>query len=185
MKAVLALFAIVLVLFPASAFASCPDILGPYYWSTSTWYVYSFGTSCAAGSGSVCSTTDGCSDPAIGYPNGYGTVSYYYEIGANDPIPNSNQWSAGLYADFSDPNNSASNYLTATVNVVHNRATTTYTIFSVNGSTGSLNCGPFQSYYYFTAVAGDTIYVTITGNNANPSNTVIRASAPFLENISN
>ncbi len=41
MKAVLAVFAIVLVLFPASAFASCPDILGPYYIFASTYYVYS------------------------------------------------------------------------------------------------------------------------------------------------
>jgi|ERR1041385_917803 hypothetical protein len=183
MKSTLAVVAIALVIFPVNAFASCPDITYGACCGIA-WYEYRFTTACAGTSGSVSTTTLlSCSYP-LTPPDGYqftgsGTVTYSYTLGASDPILNSAHWSAGLIVEFSDPNNSPYNTLNATISVTHNGSTTTNTIVSHDGTQGTLSCSRYD-YYYFSAVAGDTLTVTITGTNFNSGSTTIKAGEPFL-----
>src|SRR4051812_21450041 len=148
MKSLIAICAIALIIFPTAAFASCPDIYGPYSCCGTSWYIYQFTLACAGVSGSVSSTTDSCSDNVYAITGSSATITYTYEIGQNDPILNSANWQAALYVQFSDPTSNSGNYINATVSVVHNRAVvSTNTIVSQNGSQGSLDCGPFRAYY--------------------------------------
>src|SRR5881394_2678731 len=166
MRSIFAVCAIALVLFPVSAFASCPDIYGPYSCCGTSWYVYSWTLACAGTSGSVSSTTDSCGDNVYAMTGSSATITYTYTIGASDPIINQNNWQASLYVQFSDPTSNANNNINATVSVRHNgQIVSNNTIVSQNGTQGSLDCGPFRAYYYYTAVAGDTITVTVTGSN--------------------
>jgi hypothetical protein len=166
---------------PMNAYASCPDIHSGACCGT-FWYEYDWTTSCAGTSGSVSSSTLSCySTPAYAITGSSGTITYSYTIGGSDPIANTTHWSAGLFVDFDDPNNSQYNTLNVTVSVTHNGSTSSNTILSWNGQSGDISCGRYD-YYFFTAVAGDTITVTISGTNFNTSNTTIKAAAPFLFN---
>jgi hypothetical protein len=183
MKSILAAFVIALVLLPGSAYASCPNITYGACCGVA-WYEYSFALTCAGTSGSIAPTTLSCSypltpPPAYQFNGTSATVTYSYTIGANDPMMNPAHWSAGLLIDLDDPSASQYNTLNATVSVTHNGSTTSNTIVSRNGTQGTVSCTRYD-YYYFTAVAGDTITVTITGTNFNSGSTKIRASEPFL-----
>jgi hypothetical protein len=181
MKPITAIFAIILTAaLSNNAYAICPSIQTGYCCGT-YWYQYDFAAGCAGTSGSVSTSTLSCgSTPAYQF-TGSGTVSYAYTVGANDPIINSARWSAGLLVDFDDPNNSPYNTLNASVSVTHNGSTTSYAILAWDGLTGDTACDR-DDYRYFSAVAGDTITVTITATNFNNGSTTIRAAAPFLFN---
>jgi len=171
------------VAFPTAAQASCPNITGPYFLGSYYWYEYSFSTSCAGTSGSGVSTSAlSCySDPAYQFTGSSGTVTYSYVVGANDPIINSAHWEVSLFVDFNDPSSSPYNTLNASVSVTHNGSTTSHTIVSQNGTQGSLSCARYD-YWFFSAVANDTITVTITGTNFNGGSTIIKAGTPLISN---
>ncbi|MDQ3282506.1 MAG: hypothetical protein M3Q69_13985 [Acidobacteriota bacterium] len=148
----------VLTLSPLTAYAGCPSIIGPTLCCGRSWYQYQFDTSCAGTSGSVSNATLWCySTPAKQFGTGSSSVTYSYTIGANDPILAT--WDADIrYVEWYDPNNSIYNTLTATVSVQHNGVTTSSTFLNINGTTSkscSLEGGTFS------AVAGDTVTVTI------------------------
>ena len=181
MKSIVASAAIMLVLFfPANALASCPNITGPYSCCGTSWYQYELDPSCAGTSGSVSSATMSCYSQAGHQYTGNGTVTYTYTIGQSDPILNSAHWSAQVYVDFNDPNNSIYDTLNLSVSVTHNGSTTSYTMLSQNGTQGSLSCST-AAYWYFTAVAGDTITLTFTATNYY-SNTTIKTGTPLIFN---
>ncbi len=165
---------------PYNLYAACPNINSGACCGT-FWYEYAFTTSCAGTSGSVSNSTLSCySTPAHSF-TGTGTVTYSYTIGASDPIINSNHWSASIFVDFDDPNNSQFNTLNITVGVTHNGVTTSNTLLSWNGQSGDLSCSR-EDFWYFSAVAGDTISVTISATNFNSGSTTIKTAAPILFN---
>ena len=181
MKSVIVAVVVALLFSPLNAYAACPNITGPFFCCGSGyWYEYKWDASCAGTSGSVGSGTLSCyNEPSKAITGASGTVTYSYTVGASDPLLNSNKWSVSMFVDFDDPNNSQYNTLTASVGVTHNGSTTSNTIFSHNGTQGDLSCSR-KGYYYFTAVVGDTITVTITGTNFSAN--TIEAGVPFLFN---
>jgi hypothetical protein len=181
MKSVIAVAVIALLLTPVNAYAACPNITGPYICCGSGyWHEYEWDASCAGTSGSVGSGTLSCfNSPSKTFTGASGTVTYSYTIGASDPINNSNKWSVGLFLDFDDSTDSQYNTITASVSVTHNGSTTSNTIKTHNGTQGDLGCNRYD-YWYFTAVPGDTITVTITGTNFSAN--AIEAGVPFLMN---
>jgi hypothetical protein len=161
--------------------AACPNITGPFFLGPYSWYEYRFALSCAGTTGSVGTSTLSCfGDPAHTF-TGSGTVQYSYTVSAGDPYINYTKWQVAQFFDFNDPSNSNTNTLNASVSVTHNGSTTSYTILNYNGSIGDLSCARYD-YFYFTAVAGDTITVTVTATNFNSPNTVIKAGSPILFN---
>lgn len=183
MKSILAvvLLALVAVAFPVSAYASCPDVTGPFLLGPYYWYQWEWDTSCAGTSGSVSTDTLSCfSDPAYKF-TGTGTVTYSHTVTANDPVVDTAKWQVAQFVDFDDPSNSQYNTFTATLSVTHNGSTTSHGIVTWNGSLGDISCNRYD-YWYFTAVTGDTITVTLSATNFNNPNTVIKAGTPILFN---
>lgn len=184
MKRKMAVIAIaVMAIFPLNAFAGCPTISGPYSCCTYVYYTYVFDTSCAGTTGNVSATTQYCDfynpTPAKQFGTGSSSATYSYTVGANDPIVDSNNWEVDLrYVEWSDPNASVYNTLSATLSVTHNGSTTSNTFSSINGTT-SQNCT--SPYATFSAVAGDTITVTVNTTIYN-SNVTARVGAPMLFN---
>jgi hypothetical protein len=185
MKYATAVIAIaVMAIFPLNAFAGCPTINGPYSCCGNFYYTYVFDTSCAGTSGNVSATTMYCdfynSTPAKQFGTGSSSATYSFIVGASDPIVDSNNWEVDLrYVEWSDPNASMYNTLSATLSVTHNGSTTSNTFYSINGTT-SQNCA-LSSYASFSAVAGDTITVTVNTTIYN-SNVTAQVAAPILFN---
>ena len=182
MKYITAVVAIaVMAIFPLNAFAGCPTINGPYSCCGTSWYDYTFDTTCAGTTGNVTSATLWCySTPAKQFGTGSSSATYSFTIGANDPILNANNWQVDLrYVEWSDPNSSIYNTLSATVSVTHNGSTTSNTFFSING-TNTESCA-LSSYAVFSAVAGDSITVTINTTIYN-SNVTAQVGAPHIFN---
>lgn len=170
----------VLAVFPLTAYAGCPTIVGPTACCGRYWYYYNFDTSCAGTSGNVSTTNMWCySTPAHQFGTGTSTVTYSYTIGSSDPVLTT--WAAELrYVEWSDPNNSIYNTLVATVSVTHNGSTTSNTFLSINGTTSrscSLESGGFS------ATTGDTITVTITTTIYN-SNVTAQVGALKISTLS-
>ncbi len=176
-KAFSALLAIAVVLFPGSAFAGCPDITGPYACCGISWFMYHWDTSCAGRTGNTSAATMWCySTPAWQFGTGTSSLTYSYTLGANDPV-SSNMTADLRYVEWSDPNASIYNTLTATLSVTHNGSTSSQTFYSVNGQ-NTQSCA-LSSYATFSAVAGDTITITITATIYN-SNVTAQVGAPYV-----
>jgi hypothetical protein len=178
MKYATAVIAIALMaVFPLNSYAACPNINGPYSCCGLTWYDYTPDTSCAGTSGNVSPATLWCySTPAKQFGSGSSSVTYSFTIGQNDPVLNS--WSVDLrYVEWSDPNASIYNTLSATVSVTHNGSTSSQTFYSINGQT-TQSCA-LSSYATFSATHGDTIAVTINATIYN-SNVTAQGGAPHV-----
>jgi hypothetical protein len=174
--------AVIMAIFPLNAFAGCPTINGPYACCGYLYYTYVFDASCASTSGNVSAATEYCDfynpTAAKQFGTGSSSATYSYTLGTSDPIVDSNNWEVDLrYVEWSDPNASTSNTISATVSVTHG-STTSNTFFSINGTT-SQNCT--TPYASFSAVAGDTITVTINTTIYN-SNVTARVGPPMLFN---
>jgi hypothetical protein len=176
MKSVTALFVAALMLLAPAAFAGCPTITGPYCLFAGCWYQYEQDTTCAGTSGNVSNTTMWCNNiPALQFGTGSSSATYSFTVGANDPIGN---FEVDLrYVEWSDPNSSIYNTLTATVSVTHNGSTTSQTFYSLNG-TDSKSC-QLSDTGFFSATNGDTITVTINTTIYN-SNVTAQIGAPLI-----
>jgi len=162
MKYVSLLLVIILAVFPASAFASCPTQTGPYATGPFYWYVFDFDTSCATTTGNVSTATLSCfSLPSYQWNYGSGTADYQMTVPGNVY----SNFSVAVYVDFSDPHSYSGDAIAATVIAMHNTTVTHMeTIFIHQGNQGSLSCTRFDSSS-FTASAGDTIEVVLTGQS--------------------
>jgi hypothetical protein len=165
MKYASVLIALVAILIGPAGFAACPDQAGPTCLFPGCWYTFSYATtSCASTSGSVSSTTLSCySWPA--YQN-TGTGSADYTMVVPTGLGGSG-WSVSHFVDMNST--SHSDWLYATVMVIHN-GTTTYsnTYFSHYGDQGSLSCQG-EGSGNFSAADGDTIFVELGGVNTTSS----------------
>jgi hypothetical protein len=169
------LLVLAVALFPASAFASCPDQTGPYYVWYGSYYVFTFDPSCASTSGSTWTTTfSTCSVATDGYQFGSGTVDYSMTVPTG---MGGNHWQVELVADMNDPSSYSLDGMSATVIVWHNGSPTVNTIFIHNGNQGSLSC-QFESYYYFSAADGDTIEVS--ESTVNYTSATMKMSPPTI-----
>jgi len=181
MKYVSVLLVVVLAVYPASAFASCPTQTGPYQIAFYSWYDFDFDTSCASTSGNVSTATLSCfSFPGYQWNYGSGTVDYQMTV----PINVYNNFSVAVYVDFSDPHSYSGDAIAATVIAMHNTTVTHMeTIFIHQGNQGSLSCTRFDSSS-FTASPGDTIEVVMTGQSYYSDATmVISTPIVFSSNI--
>ncbi|HXH92556.1 MAG TPA: hypothetical protein VNN25_13320 [Thermoanaerobaculia bacterium] len=162
MKYVSVLLAIILAVFPASAFANCPTQTGQYYSGPFSWYEFSFDTSCASTTGNVSAATLSCfSLPSYQWDYGSGTVDYQMTVPSNV----FSNFSVAVFVDFSDPHSYSGDAISATVTAMHNSTVThSETFFIHQGNQGSLSCTRFDSSS-FTASAGDTIEVVMTGQS--------------------
>jgi hypothetical protein len=179
MKSVYAVLLAAVMLFAApTAFAGCPSITGPYCLFLGCWYQYEQDTTCAGTTGNVSYTNLWCyNTPALQFGTGSSSATYSFTIGPNDPI-NNNSWEVDLrYVEWSDPNQSIYNTLSATVSVTHNGSTTSHTFYSING-TDTQSCA-LSSYSPFNATNGDTITVTINTTIYN-SNVTAQVGAPLI-----
>lgn len=160
-----------------AAFAACPDITGPYCLFAGCYYIYEQSPSCAGTTGNVSSTTLWCySTPALQFGTGSSSATYSFVVGPNDPV--SNNMTVDLrYVEWSDPNASIYNTLTATVSVTHNGSTSSQTFYSINGQT-TQSCA-LSSYATFSAAHGDTITVTINTTIYN-SNVTAQVGSPKI-----
>jgi len=167
------------VLWTTSAFASCPTAAGPFFFgSTIAWYTYDFDTSCGSTSGNVSSTNMWCySKPANQWDSG--SVDYTMTVPAN-AYPN---FQVSVFVEFNDPHAEPSNAVSASVLCWHNNSLThSETIFIHAGDQGSLNCVRLSSSV-FTASAGDTITVSMGGQNYD-SDTTMQISTPTIFSLS-
>jgi hypothetical protein len=178
MKYVAIVLAVAVSLFPASAFAACPDQNGPFSCCGGyTWYTFTFDTSCASTSGSVSATTLSCfSMPAYSWDYGSGTADYSmsvpYGMGGSN-------WTATVFVDFNDPYTYNLNAVSASVYVWHNgNLSSNQTFFIHQGNQGSLSCQRFDSSA-FSVIAGDTIEVIMTGQSYNYG-TTMKISTPIV-----
>lgn len=182
MKSFLAVFFVAFIAaFPAPLYAACPTFRSGACCGT-VWEEYDWTLSCAGTAGSVSTSTLSCySAPAYNFTGSSGSATYSYTVGASDPLYNTAKWSAGVFVDFNDTTNSQYNTLNISVSVTHNGSTTSHTILNWSGATGDISCNRYD-YFYFTAVVGDTITVTITATNFSSGSTTIKVGEPFLFN---
>jgi len=177
MKSVTAVFIAVVMLLAPAAFAGCPDIIGPVFCCGTSWYEYRQDTTCAGRTGNVSYTNLWCyNTPALQFGTGSSSATYSFVIGPSDPV-SSNMTVDLRYVEWSDPNASIYNTLSATVSVTHNGSTSSQTFYSINGTT-SQSCS-LSSYATFSATNGDTITVTINTNIFN-SNVTAQVGAPHI-----
>ena len=176
MKYVSIVLVVALAMFPANAFASCPNQTGAYFSGPFVWYDFDFDTSCASTSGSVTAGSMWCySTPAYSWDYGSGTVDYVMTV----PSGVYSNFSASILAEFSDPHTSNMNAVSATVYCYHNNSITYYETFYIHqGNQGSLSCSRFDSGV-FTASAGDTIEVVMSGQSYN-YDTTMQISTPTI-----
>ena len=175
MKYVSVVLAVAVALLPASSFAGCPD-----RHSICCGYDYfTFDTSCASTSGSVNTATLSCYSWDAYQWNGSGSVDYQMTVPSD--LGTLNTWSVSIYVDFDDPEAYSGDVVSATVIVWHNgRPSYTNSFFFHDGTQGSLSCDIFGSGY-FTASAGDTIEVSMTGSNYySYYGTSMKISTPFI-----
>jgi opacity protein-like surface antigen len=177
MKSIAAAFVVAVMLFAPAAFAACPDITGPYCMFAGCWYQYEQAPTCAGTTGNVSNTTLWCyNTPAKSFGTGSSSATYTFTVGANDPV--SSSYDVDLrYVEWSDPNASIYNTLTATVSVTHNGSTSSQTFYSING-TVTKSCA-LSNYTTFYATAGDTVSVTINTTIYN-SNVTAKVGAPLI-----
>jgi hypothetical protein len=163
MKYIAAALALAVALFPAGAFAGCPDQNGPYFCCGTGWYTFTFDTSCPTTSGNVAATTMWCyGSPAYQWNYGSGSVDYTMTVPAG---MDGNNWSVSIYAEFSDPHAYSGDAVSATVYVYHNGSVTYAQNFFIHqGDQGSLSCSLYGSNA-FSVVGGDTIEVYMGGQN--------------------
>jgi hypothetical protein len=180
MKNVTAVLAILgVILFPAGAFASCPDSVDYYCPGPSCYTVYSYDLTCGSVNGDNVETdeTMSCNNwPAIEFANGNGSVDFDMTVPSGK---GGSYWSVSLYVDFDDPvYHYFGDTIIATVIVRHNGSITTYNpFFSHTGEQGSMSCELVGSGYFSTQ-DGDTITVNITGNNGYYAN--IKSTSPLI-----
>jgi hypothetical protein len=176
MKYVAMMLVVAVALFPANAFASCPDQNGPYASGPFYWYTFDFGTSCASTSGGASATSMWCySTPA--YDFGYSGGSADYEMTVPSGVYS--HFSVAIYAEFSDPHTSNMNAVSASVYCWHNNTLTYSETFYIHqGNEGSLSCVRFDSDE-FSASAGDTIQV-LTGGQSYNYDTTMQISTPII-----
>jgi len=176
MKYVSVLLVVILAVFPATAFASCPTQTGPYQSGFFSWYDFTFDTSCASTTGNVSTATLSCfSFPSYQWNYGSGSVDYQMTV----PINVYNNFSVAVYVDFSDPHSYSGDAIAATVIAMHNTTVTHMeTIFIHQGNQGSLSCTRFDSSS-FTASPGDTIEVVMTGQSYY-SDATMQISTPIV-----
>jgi hypothetical protein len=176
MKYVSLLLVVILAVFPASAFASCPTQTGPHQAGVWTWYDFDFDTSCASTTGNVSTATLSCfSFPGYQWNYGSGSVDYQMTV----PINVYSNFSASVWVDFSDPHSYSGDAIAATVIAMHNTTVTHMeTIFIHQGNQGSLSCTRFDSST-FTASPGDTIEVVMTGQSYY-SDATMQISTPIV-----
>jgi hypothetical protein len=162
MKYVSLLLVIALAVFPASAFAACPTQTGAYFSGSYYWYDFDFDTSCASTSGNVSTATLSCySRPSYQWDYGSGSVDYQMTV----PINVFSNFSVSIWVDFSDPHSYYGDAVSATVYAIHNSTVThSEPLLIHQGNQGSLSCTRFDSST-FTASAGDTIEVVMTGQS--------------------
>jgi len=115
------------------------------------------------------------STPAYSWDYGSGTVDYVMTV----PSGVYSNFSASILAEFSDPHTSNMNAVSATVYCYHNNSITYYETFYIHqGNQGSLSCSRFDSGV-FTASAGDTIEVVMSGQSYN-YDTTMQISTPTI-----
>jgi len=97
----------------------------------------------------------------------YGQSATHSFVVANTD-PGGSNWSIQVEVDFEDPTSSWYNQIVMDVVVTHNGANTTYNVYTAVGSAGSTSyCGLHSTN--FTAVAGDTVTVRVTGARVSAS----------------
>jgi len=163
--------------FPTTASATCPSQAGAFASGPFYWYTFDFDTTCASTSGNVYSTNMWCySSPAYQwYSTGSGSVDYSMTV----PSGVYSNFSVSVFVEFSDPHSYSGNAISASVVCRHNNSVThSETIFIHQGNQGSLSCVRFDSSS-FTASAGDTIEVSMGGQNYN-WDTTMQISTPTI-----
>jgi opacity protein-like surface antigen len=177
MKSITAFVVLASMLFTPAAFAACPNITGPYCLFLGCWYEYEQSPTCAGTTGNVSNSTMWCyNTPAKSFGTGSSSATYTFTIGASDPV--ASRYEVDLrYVEWSDPNASIYNTLSATVSVTHNGSTTSQTFYSING-TVTKSCALSNSATFY-ATAGDTVSVTINTTIYN-SNVTAQVGAPLI-----
>lgn len=176
MKYVSLLLVVALAVFPVNAFAGCPTQTGPYYSGPFAWFDFDFDTSCASTTGNVSTATLSCfSFPSYQWNYGSGSADYQMTV----PINVYSNFSVSVFVDFSDPHSYSGDAIAATVIAMHGSSVThTETIFIHQGNQGSLSCTRFDSST-FSASAGDTIEVVLTGQSYY-SDATMQISTPIV-----
>ena len=177
MKYVSVVLAFAVALFPAGAFAACPDENGPYQIGNITYYTFTFDTSCASTSGDVETSTLSCYNwAAYEWDPNNGSVDYSMTVPTGR---GGSHWSVSIYVDFDDPHAYQQSGISATVYVWHNASLSSYeTFFTHNGNQGSLSCNLFGSSE-FSVQDGDTVEVSMTGANYY-YDTTMKISTPII-----
>lgn len=150
-NAALSLVVLALVFGAADASAQCHSISGPWTLGARQWYDYVIPRSCYTTSGTT--NVNGSCFGGDAWSFGPGSASYTFTVSS---VLNPNVWSASTRVTFTDPNDSTSNWIQLRVTV----NTTTYVIFTWDGSMGDLN-GCTLSSGGFIADTGDQVTVTI------------------------
>lgn len=162
-----------LLIFPLSAFASCPDRYDLF--STSFFF---FDTTCGNRTGSISTSSLSCGTQGGADQFGVYSGSVVYTMTVPSDLSGS-PWAVFLYVDFNDPSTYSMNAISASVSVTHNgNVTHSETIFIHAGNNGSLSCQGYNSST-FSASPGDTITVTYTGVNYT-SGTTMKIAAPYI-----
>jgi hypothetical protein len=165
-KLSLSAFLVLLTFVAANAFA-CPTApTGPYFWNGLEWYDYTQSASCYSfyGSGNTpTSTTLDCGYSGWQFGSGnYDSMRTSFTIGATDPILNANHWRVITNLTFISPDQTSFDYFAFTVYVRHSdNSTTTYTLYTHNGSQGNLTGCNQLNEAYFSATHGDTVTVEL------------------------
>jgi hypothetical protein len=94
----------------------------------------------------------------------YPTTSAVRVVSVPSGDSGSTNWEAAMAVDFYDPHASSFEYLSGVVDVNHGGTHTQHTFYANNGGVLSSDSG--YKYVDFSAQSGDTITVTITGQNA-------------------
>jgi hypothetical protein len=177
MRSITIILVATILLFAPSAFAACPDITGQYCMFAGCWYLYEMDPTCAGTTGNVTPTNMWCyNDPALQFGTGSSSATYSFVVGPNEPAYS--RWSVDLrYVEWSDPNASIYNTLSATVSVTHNGSTTSQTFYNINGTVAK-SCAR-SSAATFYATNGDTVTVTINTTIYN-SNVTAEVGTPTI-----
>ena len=161
--------------------ASCGRV-GPYTLGIIDWYEYGPDASCwvkSTGPPAATYFTNSCNgEGAFNFPyEGVSTAYYEFVVESTNVFA---LWNVDARINFDDPNNNSFNQLKITAKVTHNGTPTTTTLFLFNGGSGDLSCYDAQ-YLSFSAVAGDTVRITIEGRNWF-NNTVMQVTVPRVIN---
>lgn len=177
-----ALGAVLLVsLTSANAWASCPDVFGPYQSSQGPYYQYDILPSCYTLSGGVTRATFICADPGFNFGSGTGQATMNFTVTSSDPIEDPTRWFIATRLKLSSPGGTSSDRFELDVNVTHpNNTVSYYTNYYWSGVNAPLNC--YTTGSNFTANVGDNIQIVFTGVNSGTA--TILAEAAVLTNDS-